>query len=111
VVSEVNLGMLEMNENVKTIIYVAVAAVFGLLAFVTLPRTAVEDPTIARVGKPLFPDFNDTAKAASLEIAWYDDTLSTVKTFKVAKEGGKWVIPSHDNYPAAPGCCQGAVAA
>ncbi|HUE75094.1 MAG TPA: DUF4340 domain-containing protein [Pirellulaceae bacterium] len=88
-----------MNENVKTIIYVAVAAAFGVAAFATLPRTT-EVNSESRVGQPLFPQFDDTSKAASLEITWYDDTLSSVNSFRVAKERGKWVVPSHDNYPA-----------
>lgn len=88
-----------MNENVKTIIYVAVAAVFGVAAFATLPRST-EVTSEGRVGQPLFPKFDDTSKAASLEITWYDDTLNSVNSFRVAKERGKWVVPSHDNYPA-----------
>ncbi len=88
-----------MNENVKTIIYVAVAALFGVAAYATLPRTT-QNTGPDQVGKPLFPGFDDTAKAASLEITWFDDTLSAPKSFKVAKDQGKWVVPSHDNYPA-----------
>lgn len=88
-----------MNENVKTIIYVAVAAVFGVAAFATLPRST-EVNSEGRVGQPLFPKFDDTSQAASLEVTWYDDTLSSVNSFRVAKERGKWVVPSHDNYPA-----------
>ena len=88
-----------MNENVKTAAYVAVAALFGLVGWWTLPGTqnVSEDQ---KVGQPLFPKFDDTAKAASLEITWYDEPLSLVKSFKVAKVGGKWVVPSHNNYPA-----------
>ncbi len=89
-----------MNENVKTIIYVAVAALFGVLAFVTVPPTTDEGTGLEIIGKPLFPKFDDTSKAASLEVTWYDDTLSDVKSFRVAKQRGKWVVPSHDNYPA-----------
>ena len=89
-----------MNENVKTIIYVALAAVFGVAAYATLPRPVVEVGGTGIVGQPLFPKFDDTSKAASLEMTWYDDTLGEVKTFKVAQQQGKWAIPSHDNYPA-----------
>jgi uncharacterized protein DUF4340 len=88
-----------MNENVKTAVYVGVAALFGLVAWWTLPRgSSVTGNEI--VGQPLFPKFDDTSKAASLEITWYDDALSLVKSFKVAKVGGRWVVPSHENYPA-----------
>lgn len=88
-----------MNENLKTVVYVGVAAVFGLAAWLTLPRTS-ENRGPERVGQPLFPKFDDTSKAASLQVTWYDDTLGTVETFKVAKDKGQWVVPSQDNYPA-----------
>jgi hypothetical protein len=88
-----------MNENVKTAVYVAVAALFGLVGWITLPRSQ-SDGGDKIIGQPLFPKFDDTSKAANLELTWYDDGLSLVKTFKVAKVGGQWVVPSHSNYPA-----------
>jgi hypothetical protein len=88
-----------MNENLKTGIYVGLAAVFGLLAWLTLPSSQT-DVGPSPVGKPLFEKFDDTTNAASLEIVWYDNTLNETKSFKVANVGGQWVIPSHHNYPA-----------
>ena len=89
-----------MNENAKTGIYVAVAAVFGLTAWLTLPGSADVSVTKDKVGKPLFAKFDDASKAAALEISWYDETFGQTKSFKVSKVGGQWVVPSHDNYPA-----------
>ncbi len=52
------------------------------------------------VGKPLFPELSDPAKAASLEILSFDEDTATLSPFKVVKSGGVWVLPSHQNYPA-----------
>jgi hypothetical protein len=48
----------------------------------------------------LFPDLADADKAGSLEIVSFDDETATLKPFKVAKNGGVWVLPMHENYPA-----------
>lgn len=89
-----------MNENLKTAVYVVVAALLGVVAWGTLPQEAEVDVSGLMVGKPLFDKFDDTSKAASLQIDWYDETLGTPKSFKVAKVAGQWVVPSHENYPA-----------
>jgi hypothetical protein len=52
------------------------------------------------VGKPLFPELSDASKAASLEITSFDEDTATLSPFKVVKNGGVWVLPSHQNYPA-----------
>jgi len=56
--------------------------------------------TETAVGKPLFADLSDAAKAASLEILSFDEDTATLSPFKVVKSGGVWVLPSHQNYPA-----------
>jgi len=56
--------------------------------------------TETAVGKPLFPELSDAAKAASLEIVSFDEDTATLSPFKVVKSGGVWVLPSHQNYPA-----------
>ncbi len=54
----------------------------------------------ASATKVLFPDMSDAAKAASLAITSFDEDTASLRTFKVVKSGGVWVLPSHDNYPA-----------
>ncbi|MFM8415269.1 MAG: DUF4340 domain-containing protein [Planctomycetota bacterium] len=66
-------------------------------------RPALRSRTVTTetaVGKPLFPDLSDAAKAASLEIVSFDEDTATLAPFKVVKSGGVWVLPSHQNYPA-----------
>jgi hypothetical protein len=50
--------------------------------------------------KVLFPELDDAAKAASLEIVSFDDETATLRPFKVVKTAGVWVLPAHENYPA-----------
>jgi hypothetical protein len=48
----------------------------------------------------LFPELDDADKAASLEVVSFDDETATLRSFKVVRSDGVWVLPSHDNYPA-----------
>ena len=88
-----------MTEPIRTLVYVGVAAVVGLAAWVTRP-SLVAIPVASEVGKPLFADFKDSDAATSLEIVQFDENTSALRAFKVAKKNGLWVIPSHDDYPA-----------
>jgi len=62
----------------------------------------VEMPTVAfeDTGTPLFPSFTDPAQATSLEVTGWDETGARVTNFKVEQKAGRWVIPSHNDYPA-----------
>jgi hypothetical protein len=50
-------------------------------------------------GQPFFDAF-DPLNAKSLEITSYNQSANNWHSFKVAQAGGKWLIPSHENYPA-----------
>ncbi len=54
----------------------------------------------AATAKLLFPELSDPAKASSLAITSFDEDMAALRTFKVVKSGGVWVLPSHQNYPA-----------
>jgi hypothetical protein len=54
----------------------------------------------AATTKILFPSLSDASKAASLAITSFDEDTAALQTFKVVKNGGVWVLPSHQNYPA-----------
>ena len=62
---------------------------------VELPTVAFED-----TGTPLFASFNDPAQASSLEVTGWDEAAARVTNFKVEQKAGRWVIPSHNDYPA-----------
>ncbi len=92
-----------MNENAKTLIFVAAAGVVVLAAVLTAPSMSVSSPEFVR-NQPLYPDFEDPLAVKSLEIVEYDDQRGAVHPFQVAqvdvKGKTRWSIPSHDDYPA-----------
>jgi hypothetical protein len=92
-----------MNESIRTVVFVAVAAVVALAAYASRPK--LEDPGSGGlptgIGNPLFPDFKDPLLARSLEIKQFDEDTAQVSSFEVTQQpNGLWTIPSHGNYPA-----------
>jgi hypothetical protein len=86
-----------MTESMRTVIFLGVAAVAALGGWLSQRNTKVIKPPPQRM---LFPDFKDPLTAKSLEIVTFDDSTAELKQFKVAQENGRWVIPSHGDYPA-----------
>ncbi|MCL4201387.1 MAG: DUF4340 domain-containing protein [Pirellulaceae bacterium] len=90
-----------MTEGVKTLIYLGVALVVAVSAFVSRPRQ-IEVVLDEKVGEVLFDTFDDPSKAASMEFVRYDSEMGELRDFKVArdKQSGAWTIPSNAGYPA-----------
>ena len=93
-----------MNEGRTTLIFIGVAAVAFGLAWFTRPDVVLseKDASLERVGEELFPAFTDPAKASSLQIVKYDETLAQLDRFEVARDAssGLWALPSSGGYPA-----------
>lgn len=51
-------------------------------------------------GEALFPEFTDPSLATSLKVVAYDEESAAPVEFSVKQKDGRWVIPSHDDYPA-----------
>lgn len=92
-----------MKETTKTAIFAGVAAVLGLGAWLTAPRTADSgrSPTEGIVGKDLFDKYDPLA-ASTLKIVKVNEELGKVSDFEVTRDrdSGVWTIPSHFGYPA-----------
>jgi hypothetical protein len=89
-----------MNENVKTLTFVGAAAVaLAIGSYANFASSNSEQEATLGLGL-LFPDFVDPLKARALEVISYDQETATLHPFKVAQVKGKWVIPSHESYPA-----------
>jgi hypothetical protein len=88
-----------MNELKTTIL-------FGLTAFVLAAAAIVIDPGAATPeifsdqGEVFYPNFTDPQAPKSIEVVDYDEETATARPLKVEFAAGKWVIPSHYNYPA-----------
>lgn len=89
-----------MKELHKTLIFVAAALVLTGAAVVKLPGRSDRDLAFNDQGKPFFPDFKDPLACTDLEVVDYDPTTATASRFQVKLKNGKWVIPSHYDYPA-----------
>ena len=84
-----------MNESIRTITFVGVAAVIALVAWATKPTPIPRAATAATQFKSF-----DVEDVADLKIVRYDEDEGKPNSFEVKKEGGRWTIPSHDSYPA-----------
>lgn len=90
-----------MTEGIKTLIYLGVALLVALVAFISRPR--IEEFKVSeQEGKVLFQKFDDPAKADRMAIVKYDEALGTLDEFSVARDkaSGAWTLPSHGGYPA-----------
>ena len=99
-----------MNEITKTSIYIAIAVVLFLFAWLVQPRerAAVTDDVI---GRALLENFKDPSQIKELQIVKYLPESGDLVDFRVAEIGGKWCLPSHQNYPADADEQMGRVAA
>ena len=94
-----------MSESVKTLVFVCLACVVGLVAFLTRP-VPPKNPEGWDKLVELFPDLKNPLDVTRLEIVQFDDASHQCKKpFEVAQVMGRdgkigWVIPSHSDYPA-----------
>jgi len=89
-----------MSEMVKTVIFAAVAVAAVVITVLTYPKQEDYRPPDL-VGKPLFPEFTDSAAAAELAVSKFSEDLGQLTEFEVARSAtGLWTIPSSSNYPA-----------
>jgi hypothetical protein len=86
-------------ESRTTIAFAGTAAALLALVLVTGTR-AKEAEVFTAQGKPFYADFVDPLKATALEVWDFDELTAVAKPFRVEFLNGKWVIPSHSNYPA-----------
>jgi hypothetical protein len=91
--------VLAVNDNQRTVAYVVVAALAVVVAAEPWSRSNALPTHVEETGK-LFPDFKDPLSASSMSITKYDESTGSLHPFQVARVGGVWSIPSHQNYPA-----------
>jgi hypothetical protein len=99
-----------MSETAKTVAFVAAAVVCIAIAWLTAPSRGTASILSDR-GQPFFAAFTDPNSATSLEVIEYDPQTLLAKPFKVLNRDGRWVIPSHENYPADAGTRLASIAA
>ncbi len=90
------------RETRKTVLYAGVAvsciAVTVAVEWASRPAAIAE---YGKVGQTFFPDFTDPTVATALNVSVIDPDQIEAKEFSVQRTAnGRWVIPSHHNYPA-----------
>jgi len=88
-----------MRETAKTALFALAALALAVTAAIIEPESSTP-AILSDQGEPLFPRFTDPLAAKALEIIEYDEATATARPFKVEFKRGKWIIPSHYNYPA-----------
>lgn len=85
--------------NRTTIIMVALAAGSLGWAYNMRPREQASG-SFEDTGSELSPGFSDPTLATALEVVSWDEKSAKVLQFSVEQKEGRWVIPSHNDYPA-----------
>ncbi len=86
-----------MNRMTLVSVVIAVASAAGAYSMIPKP---VEFKPYEDAGGLLFENFNDPSQAAYMQVIKYDDKQAKFVDFKVEFKDGRWIIPSHNNYPA-----------
>jgi hypothetical protein len=91
-----------MSESVKTLAFIALAAALTVTAVVVEPETAT--PRIrSDEGEAFYPNFRDPQAVKTIEVVDYDEASATIRPFQVDSQKGRWVLPTHSNYPVDAG--------
>ena len=90
-----------MNENSKTIIFIAAAAACVALAFITAPEARDPSAQGSKMGQALFESF-DPRSATGIEIVEIDEDNLISKSIEVSQTEKGWLIkrPGKVDYPA-----------
>ncbi|SIN78689.1 protein of unknown function [Singulisphaera sp. GP187] len=89
-----------MKETTKTLVFVAGAVLLTGAAFLRVPDRSAQDIAFVDAGQPFFPEFKDPFACTDLQVVDYEPSTATASEFEVKFKDGKWVIPSHYDYPA-----------
>ena len=89
-----------MNELLKTLTFVVVALLLTGAAFVSTRDYSQKSARFNDQGQPFFPEFKDPLACTDLEVVSFDPSTATSTRFRVMYKDKKWVIPSHNDYPA-----------
>jgi hypothetical protein len=85
--------------NRGTLILVA-AALVGIGGAYSMRPTPLPPSTYEDTGEALFKDFTDPTLATFLEVVTWEEDAAEIVRFSVEQKDGRWVIPSHNDYPA-----------
>ena len=87
------------SELLKTTLFVAAAAAAaGVAAWIEPPAYKAE--VFEEQGEQFFPGFREVTAVKAIEVVDYDEAEATARPLKVELRKGRWVLSSHNDYPA-----------
>lgn len=89
-----------MTELQKTVAIVGVALAITGASYLTGASRSETDAAFQDQGQEFFPNFKDPAACTDLGVVGFDAQSAAAQPFQVMLKDGKWVIPSHHDYPA-----------
>ncbi len=87
------------SEVGKTALFV-IAALALVAAASWIEPEAMSPEVLSDEGEPLFPEFGDIWAVKAIEVVAYDEAEAVARPLKVELRQGRWVLPSHNDYPA-----------
>jgi hypothetical protein len=90
------------NELAKTAIFLF-AGIALVVAASWIEPEAARPQIFSDQGEPLFPRFRDVEGVKAIEVVDYDETEAVARPLKLELRKGRWILPSHDDYPAEAG--------
>jgi hypothetical protein len=87
-----------MSETLRTFAYVALAVGLSIAAAIVQPD-AVKPKILSDEGEAFFPNFRDPQTVKTIEVVDYDESTATARPFQVDSQKGRWVLPTHSDYP------------
>ncbi len=88
-----------MSERVKTVGFLAAAAVLAALAAYVEPEAA-RPAIFSDQGEVFFEKLRDVMAVRAIEVVDYDEADAVARPLKVEMRKGRWVLSSHNDYPA-----------
>jgi hypothetical protein len=86
-----------MTRGTVILVLAALATAAGAYQMRPQPAPAVQ---FEDTGELLFEGFTDPTSATHLEVVHWDEASAQAIRFSVEQKDGRWVIPSHNDYPA-----------
>jgi uncharacterized protein DUF4340 len=87
------------SELLKSLTFVLVAIVLVAGANWIEPEAATPE-VLNDEGEPLFVEFRDVLDVKAIEVIGYDEIQAVATPLKVEFRENRWVMPSHNDYPA-----------
>ena len=87
-----------MNESTKTMAFAGVAVL--VMAVAVLARPRLPEPDLDSPVGTTLNKVTDPLLATHLKIVEFDEDSASLRPFEVEKVNSRWVIPSHQSYPA-----------